>query len=249
MFDVHTEISNGSTYISPTTSTTQTLYNVGVVDNTTTTVCDLSSPHPHSTSTLLQAIESIYKIGLTWSSWAFQEWAIPPTVALQHQWYSLLTCIRSTIHYHHFSHSSPVSYDQFHITTSILQTIMFPSITVSVHAQTISGITSQIPQTSQCRCWQLSYSKRSLSCLLVLTSFTHKQCHCIQSKPSQIFLQKCSYSSMMHCYIVYGPRSLGGLGFCDLFTTQGVQHAIKLIQKHQTPGQPCNLLCLLLIEW
>ena len=54
---------------------------------------------------------------------------------------------------------------------------------------------------------------------------------------------------MMHRAIVFGPRSLGGLGFRDVFTTQGTQHVLKLIQTLRTPGQPCDLLRLLLMEW
>ena len=89
----------------------------------------------------------------------------------------------------------------------------------------------------------------SISYVLVLTSFNRKQCHRIQSKPTQIFLQKCGYSSMMHRAIVFGPRSLGGLGFRDTYTTQGTQHVLKLIQTLRSPGQPLDLLWLLLMEW
>ena len=89
----------------------------------------------------------------------------------------------------------------------------------------------------------------AVSYVLVLTSFSPKQCHHIQSKPIKIFLQKCGFSSMMHRSIVFGPRSLGGLGFKDMYTSQGIQHVIKLIQTLRTPGPPNQLLRLLLAEW
>ena len=89
----------------------------------------------------------------------------------------------------------------------------------------------------------------SIAYFLVLTSFTRKQCHCIQSHPTKIFLQKCGFSSMMHRAIVYGPRQLGGLGFRDLYITQGISHLTKLIQTLRTPGQPRDLLLILLDEW
>ena len=53
----------------------------------------------------------------------------------------------------------------------------------------------------------------------------------------------------MHRSVVFGPRSLSGLGFRDMYTTQGIQHVIKLIQTLRTPGQPNQLLRLLLAEW
>ena len=53
----------------------------------------------------------------------------------------------------------------------------------------------------------------------------------------------------MNRAIVYGPRSLGGLGFRDIYTTQGANHVLKLIQTLCSPGQPRNLLRLLLVEW
>ena len=89
----------------------------------------------------------------------------------------------------------------------------------------------------------------AVSYVLVLSLLYSKQCHHIQSKPIKIFLQKCGYSSMMHRSIVFSPRSLGGLSFQDMYTTQGIQHVIKLIQTLQTPGQPNQLLRLLLAEW
>ena len=58
LFDLHSDLSTGSTYKSPVTSKSVTIHNVGFVDDTTTSTCDHSSPQALPIPHLLQSIQT-----------------------------------------------------------------------------------------------------------------------------------------------------------------------------------------------
>ena len=58
LFDVHTTISNGSTYISPVSNTKTTIHNIGYVDDTTTTINDHHLPCPYDIDQLSNMIQT-----------------------------------------------------------------------------------------------------------------------------------------------------------------------------------------------
>ena len=89
----------------------------------------------------------------------------------------------------------------------------------------------------------------AISYVLSLSTFTRTQCHQLQVKPTQLFLQKCGFVSNMKRAIVFGARQSGGLGFRHPFVEQGVAQLLKLIQTLRTPGPPKRLLLLCLQEW
>ena len=89
----------------------------------------------------------------------------------------------------------------------------------------------------------------SISYVLPLTTFTKKQCHHIQSTPTQIFLQKAGFLATLCRHVVFGSRASGGLGFRNLYVEQGVLHIIKLFQSLRTPGQTQHLLRIVIDEW
>ena len=89
----------------------------------------------------------------------------------------------------------------------------------------------------------------AVSYVLPLTTFTPAQCHRLQVKPTQLFLQKCGFVSNMHRSIVFAARQSGGLGFHHPYTEQGIAHLMKLIQTLRTPGYTRQLLLLAIHEW
>ena len=150
---------------------------------------------------------------------------------------------------HSISSTSPHHFYKllgFHISPSMSMTKQYQILHSKAHksANAIAG------STVTCREAYLAYfAIFQLSIPLVLTLFTKKQCHHIQSKPTAIFLQKCGFAATTHCSIFFGPRKLGGLGFKHLHTTQGIMHTMKLLQTLRTPDQLHNLLRLLLTKW
>ena len=266
LFDVHSSISCGSVYKSPTTRNTTTLHNVGFVDDTTTTICDHSLPRPLTPQQLLTTIQSDLQ---NWSNllhlsggalehsktelfllhWKFNDDGIPYLSSSDNL--SITLTSPDTNHQHTIHSSSPhTSYKLlgFHLSPSLSTDRQYNELLTKSHriANAIAG--SSVTRREAFLAYFAIYHP-SISYFLVLTSLTQKQCHHIQSRPTMIFLQRCGLPSTMHRSIVYGPRRLGGLGFRDIYTTQGIAHTIKIIQTIRTPGQPCDLLRLLLEEW
>ena len=266
LFDVYDDTAQGSTYITPTTSEKITIYNVGFVDDTTTSVCDHHLSQPLPISTLVELLQN----GLhTWSKllhmsggalelsktevfpmfWKFNASGAPYLASPDHISISLTS--PHTHHTHTIQASSPYSTYKllgFHLSPSLSMSKQYHVLLTKAHkiANAIAG--SSVNRREAYLSYFAIYLP-SITYFLVLTSLTSKQCHHIQSKPTMIFLQKCGYSAMMHRAIVYGPRSSGGLGFRDLSTLQGIAHTLKIIQTLRTPGQPQSLLCLMLTEW
>ena len=89
----------------------------------------------------------------------------------------------------------------------------------------------------------------AITYVLPLTNFSAKQCHKIQSKPTQIFLQKSGFPSTLCRYVVFGCCRSGGLGFRDLYVKQGILHVTKFVQTLRTPGHSQQLLKLTIDEW
>ena len=207
LFDIHADISNGSTYQSPITSNTQTIYNVGFVDDTTTTVCDHSSPHPHPTSNLLRAIESdlrnwstllhlsggaleLSKTELFLLQWQFHENGSPYLSVSEQQPITISSSTHPTPHTI-YSTSPHQSYKLlgFHLSPSLSMLKQFQVLLAKSHklANAIAG--SSVTRREAYIAYFAIYQP-SIAYVLVLTSFTRNQCHHIQSKPTQIFLQK-----------------------------------------------------------
>ena len=266
LFDVHSAISQGSTYKSPINEHTTTLHNVGFVDDTLTSVCDHSSsqstPIPHLLSSIQSDLQNwsnllhlsggaleTSKTELFILHWQFNSDGVPYLPPLDD-----VTIVLSSLHnntLHTIQSTSPhKSYKLlgFHLSPSLLMNQQYKVLHDKSHriANAVAG--SSVTRREAFLAYFAIYLP-SIAYFLVLTSFTRKQCHCIQSHPTKIFLQKCGFSSMMHRAIVYGPRQLGGLGFRDLYITQGISHLTKLIQTLRTPGQPRDLLLILLDEW
>ena len=65
LFNLHSDISTGSKYLSPVNNATMTIHNIGYVDDTTTTVCNHSHNNPLNTQQLTQSIQSDLQ---TWSN-------------------------------------------------------------------------------------------------------------------------------------------------------------------------------------
>ena len=266
LFDVHADISTGSTYTCPINSKSFTIHNVGFVDDTTTSTCDHSSPHPHSPSQLIHSIQQdlqnwsdllhlsggaleFSKTELFLLNWKFNSNGNPYLSSDETHTISLSSPMSN--HCHSISTTSPHDFYKllgFHLSPSLSMLKQYQVLHSKSHriANAIAGSTVTRREA------YLAYFavfQPAISYVLVLTSFTKKQCHHLQSKPTSIFLQKCGFSATTHRSIVYGPRCLGGLGFRDIHTTQGILHVMKFIQTLRTPGQPCNLLRLLLTEW
>ena len=266
LFDVHSEISKGSTYTSPVTSIPFTLHNVGFVDDTTTSVCDHSSPTSLPISQLVQSLKSDLQ---NWSnllhlSGGALEFSKTELFLLQWNFNPNGTPYLSISNQHSITLISPMSKQQHTISSTsphhhykLLGFHISPSLSMHkqyqiLHAKSHKIANAVAGSTATRREAYLAYFaiyQPAISYVLVLSSFTRKQYHHISSAPTAIFLQKCGFNSTMHCSIVFGPRRIGGLGFKNLYTTQGILHTIKLMQTLQTPGQPRMLLTLLLTEW
>ena len=266
LFDVHAEISTGSTYTCPITSKSFTLHNVGFVDDTTTSTCDHSSTHPLPSSQLITSIQTdlqnwsnllhisggaleFSKTELFVLNWQFNTNGTPYLLPSDQFTISLSSPMSNQ--HHSISSTSPHQFYKllgFHLSPSLSMNKQYQILHSKAHklANAIAG--SSVTRREAYLAY-FAIFQPAISYVLVLTSFTKKQCHHIQSNPTTVFLQKCGFAATTHRSIVFGPRKLGGLGFKDLFTTQGIMHTMKLLQTLRTPGQPHNLLRLLLTEW
>jgi ribonuclease HI len=70
----------------------------------------------------------------------------------------------------------------------------------------------------------------SLTYSLEVTNLSRKECDTIQSKAISHILAKSGYNRHMPRSVVFGPSSLGGIGFTDLYTEQGVSHIHSYIR-------------------
>jgi ribonuclease HI len=70
----------------------------------------------------------------------------------------------------------------------------------------------------------------SLTYSLEVTNLSQKDCDKIQSKAISHILAKAGYNRNMPRSVVFGPSSLGGIGFTNLYTEQGVSHIHSYIR-------------------
>ena len=266
LFDVHSSIATGATYSSPTSSQHYTLYNIGYVDDTTTTVNDHHLSQPLPLSSLLQSIQSdlqlwanllhlsggaleLSKTELFLMYWKFNKNGTPYLISTADSSISLQDPSSPTPHTVIASnHNLAYKLLGFHLSPTLSMSVQYNQLYHKAHkiANAISG--SSVTRRES----YLSYFAiflPSVSYVLPLTTFTLQQCQSIQRKPVNIFLQKSGFPSTMHRSIVYAPRSCGGLGFKHLFTVQGISQITKLIQTLRTPGQSQTLLKLAITEW
>ena len=266
LFDIHSDISTGSRYLSPVSSVQFPIYNIGYVDDTTTTVNDhhLNTPlHPKELSTLIQndlqnwsnllylsggALE-FSKTELFLLSWKFNSHGIPYMEDTTPVSITLQCPSTSTPHSIHAS--SPLSTYKllgFHLSPSQNINTQYTVLHTKAHriAYTLSG--SPVTRREAFLTY-FSVFLPSISYVLPLTTFNKQQCHHIQSKPTQIFLQKAGFPSTLCRHVVFAPRSSGGIGFRDIYIEQGILHLTKLVQTLRTPGHPQQLIKLAIDEW
>ncbi len=78
---------------------------------------------------------------------------------------------------------------------------------------------------------------------LALTGFTPKECAKIQSPAINVFLQKMGYARTLPRAVVFGPQPLGGVGFHDYETEQGLAHIKTFVGHVREPrSRPGTLL-------
>jgi hypothetical protein len=70
----------------------------------------------------------------------------------------------------------------------------------------------------------------------------------IQSKPLQILLPKMGFNQKTAGAVVFGPRSLGGVGLRHLFAEQGTQK-VQAILQHLRVQQPLGKLLITQLRW
>ena len=266
LFDIHADISHGANYRSPIHNNSTTIHNIGYVDDTTTTVNDHHVSLPFNISQLSTMIQhdlqnwstllyisggalEFSKTELFLMSWNFNEQGLPyledtsmSTISLQ---------CPSTGNQHTISASSPLSSYKllgFHLSPSQALHKQYKVLLERAHhiAYTISGSTVT---RREAFLTYFSIFLPAVTYVLPLTHFSKKQCHKIQSKPTQIFLQKSGFPSTLCRDVVFGCRRSGGLGFRDLYVEQGVFHIIKFVQTLRTPGHSQKLLLLTIDEW
>ena len=81
---------------------------------------------------------------------------------------------------------------------------------------------------------------------LSVSRLTTTQLQALQGPIVSLTLNRMPYSKRIARVLVYGPRRLGGLEFGSLETTQGAGKLILLLRHLRTPGQPHDLMIIVL---
>ena len=81
---------------------------------------------------------------------------------------------------------------------------------------------------------------------LSVSRLTSTQLSALQGPMVSLTLNRMHYSKRTARVLVYGPRQYGGLEFGSLETTQGAGKLILLLRHLRTPGQPNDLLSIVL---
>lgn len=83
---------------------------------------------------------------------------------------------------------------------------------------------------------------------LAVTQFTQKECDSITSPVIRICLSKMGYNNCMPREVVYGPKSLGGLGLHDYYVEQGIRQISALVGHVRQSSTTGNMM-LLELQW
>lgn len=266
LFDVHSELCDGSSYINPTSTLSTTIHNIGFVDDTTTSVCDQSQFSPMSLSDLIASIQHDLQCWANLLHLSGGALAVAKTELYLLYWkfssegYPYL----STTGDHGITITSPTSSDALQVRSSpptssfkLLGFHLAPdqnmrrqhSVLLAKAHRIAYAVSGSSVTSREAFLAYFSIYCPTISYVLPLTTFSKKECHQIQCIPTQIFLQKAGFPATMQRDIVFGARADGGLGFRSTYVEQGVQHVLKFMQTLRTPRQPNHLLRIAIDEW
>ena len=261
--DVHASISHGAKYVCPFDDISTTINNIGFVDDTNTTTCDLVSElspdvlQEHLRASVQNWNDLLIVLGgaIEFSKtevylldWKFdsQGYAIPycdatRTLSFQRSSGDTMSVPISSL-------SEPFKTLGYHLSMTQDNSKQFDVVKKRSH-EIANAICGSSCNRREAFVTYFAVYNPSLAYVLPLTTFTKQQCKVISTKPTQLFLQKCGFVSTTARAIVYASRKSGGLGFRHLYTEQGIAHLVKLFQALRTPSQACQLTRIAIRWW